>query len=745
MSEWYATAILPFSSADRHGRRRVGVVRDDVSALRHQRTGRVALLARVVPAVHPDHPHLHLGIDRARAQRERVDPLQDLGDREGRHVTELSRLAHPAGHHAREIATFVEAGVVGVDVRRRLVAGRMLELRIWKLLGDLQRRVHEAERGREYQRVALLRKVADHALGIGTLGHLLDEAGLDLVAQRLFQRQSSGVVLRGPARIAHRTDIDECDLERLRLGCFGGLGRARPARPWALQVRACHRPRSRPTQQRRTAARRCDSSSGFSGCDLRSAGEAGRRFYASPIPTPSCQTPPPPLERSTRCPRAPWPVSNGSAMISRPARERASSRRCATSRPRSLPPLRRCDACTKRCASCAPTPTTRPCCARSSRCCAVSPRARDLRAHRAALADSGIAGTATWYPFFYPTARWIAERWPARIAAGPRGHRRRATRSPRSCRRCCRRSRRTGCARRISRVTRRSTPCAARAPTRRSSSSASRRCPAMSFVREAIYDLVNPSCVLRRGAARLHARPPYSRRAPRAWQTGPLRHDRPDLRAEIARPPRSLRRVPAKEGRTLVTLARETMITHQRDLDAFAHGHAADVWLADDGGGLAFALIGMRPERRTTLAAIYGGPDAAKRRADRLPPDRFSRPLRCGVVQHVRDVPRRRVGARAGAPAGRAARVCRRRIVQHRAVSARRWATTRGSSRARGGSISSSASALAHAPRGSSRVQNSNGSAPTRVTVRRQRPCTDSRRITCTSRWTRLNLHHSCC
>ncbi|MBL8197567.1 MAG: hypothetical protein JNJ67_01415, partial [Chromatiales bacterium] len=36
----------------------------------------------------------------------------------------------------------------------------------------------------------------------------------------------------------------------------------------------------------------------------------------------------------------------------------------------------------------------------------------DLRRPRAELDDSGIAGTAIHYHFFWPTARWLAARWP---------------------------------------------------------------------------------------------------------------------------------------------------------------------------------------------------------------------------------------------------------------------------------------------------------------------------------------------
>ncbi len=42
-------------------------------------------------------------------------------------------------------------------------------------------------------------------------------------------------------------------------------------------------------------------------------------------------------------------------------------------------------------------------------------RRADLRRHRAALADSGIAGTAIRYRFFWPTVRWLARRWPRQL------------------------------------------------------------------------------------------------------------------------------------------------------------------------------------------------------------------------------------------------------------------------------------------------------------------------------------------
>jgi hypothetical protein len=75
----------------------------------------------------------------------------------------------------------------------------------------------------------------------------------------------------------------------------------------------------------------------------------------------------------------------------------------------------------------------------------------------------------------------------------------------------------------------------------------------------------------------------------------------------MRRPPRSARRLSAADGERLVDLARGAMVTRSRDLDAFAYGNPRDAWLVDDGNGLAFGLVGMQPERRAPLAAIYGG------------------------------------------------------------------------------------------------------------------------------------------
>lgn len=233
-------------------------------------------------------------------------------------------------------------------------------------------------------------------------------------------------------------------------------------------------------------------------------------------------------------------------------------------------------------------------------------RRADLRAHREALAYSGIEGTLTWFPFFYPTAQWIARRWPDALHLD--------------------RSDATAGETIAKVLPALLTPLESFAlreshlPGYDALDRLRGKCSDATFLiervaampgteatREAVYDLINPSCELQPAPgvpSRTQAR---FAPAPTAWQTTPLRRGRPDLRAELQRPPRRLRRLPLTDGEDLLTLARGAMITRQRDLDTIAWGDARDVWLADDGGGLAFALIGMLPSRRAALPALYGG------------------------------------------------------------------------------------------------------------------------------------------
>jgi hypothetical protein len=234
-------------------------------------------------------------------------------------------------------------------------------------------------------------------------------------------------------------------------------------------------------------------------------------------------------------------------------------------------------------------------------------RRADLRAHREALAHSGIAGTVTWYPFFWPTARWLATRWPVQLrfdrndaeADTSLGRALPLLVSPHEAA-ALRESRLAGYAA-IDRL---------RARGETDATFLVRRVAALAgddFTREAFYDAINPSCELSRTAGTPARTSEKFAAAPVVFRQAPLHRSRPDLRAEMRRPPLSVRRMPFADGERLVELARGAMVGRSRDLDAFAYGNARDTWLVDDGNGLAIGLIGMAPERRAPLAAIYGG------------------------------------------------------------------------------------------------------------------------------------------
>ena len=232
-------------------------------------------------------------------------------------------------------------------------------------------------------------------------------------------------------------------------------------------------------------------------------------------------------------------------------------------------------------------------------------RRADLRRHGAALADSGIAGTPIRYRFFWPTARWLARRFPDEFrldrADEDAGDNIGAT------------------------LPQLVTPLEApwlraagldgyaaldRLRGRRSDATflvrAVEAMPGDSFTREAFYDALDPSCELVPGRGTPSRTRAHYPATPVAFQRTPLRRARPALRDEVPRPPRAVRILAPAAGERVIDLARGAMVTRSRDLDAFAYGDPRDVRIADDGGGLAFALIGVPPERRTLLPAIYG-------------------------------------------------------------------------------------------------------------------------------------------
>lgn len=231
-------------------------------------------------------------------------------------------------------------------------------------------------------------------------------------------------------------------------------------------------------------------------------------------------------------------------------------------------------------------------------------RRPDLRRFAKALADSGIAGTETRYPFFAETAFWLARRYPehllvdwpelsvkqeemllerlsliAHFAETPG-----LDEAPFSLREWVRRM---------------------KTPDEGDGAFLARRFDAIDaepFLQQAFYDEVDLPLRLRaapEAPSRTHAK--FA--SPVHWQRGPLRRERPDLR--VALKP-LLRAATEREGRELIRLAREAMVTRARDLDVFMYGDPRDVRLLDCGDGLVFAAIGFLPERRLLVEAVYG-------------------------------------------------------------------------------------------------------------------------------------------
>lgn len=232
----------------------------------------------------------------------------------------------------------------------------------------------------------------------------------------------------------------------------------------------------------------------------------------------------------------------------------------------------------------------------------------DATRFRAALAGSGIVGTDIRYPFFADTARWLADRWPGRLeidwdefpASGQallEGRLPLLTQWAESP------------ALDQAPLGLREWIDALRGPGEADGAAVAGLLQALApaaLARDLYQDELDIPMVLRGGADtpnRTHAELPGARAA---FQRRPLRRTRPDLRAQLRRPPRTIRAVSERRGRQIIDLARRCMVTRNRDLDVFAYGDPRDVRLVDCGEGLSFAVIGMLPERRLLLESVYG-------------------------------------------------------------------------------------------------------------------------------------------
>jgi hypothetical protein len=232
-------------------------------------------------------------------------------------------------------------------------------------------------------------------------------------------------------------------------------------------------------------------------------------------------------------------------------------------------------------------------------------RRGDLRAHRDELADSGVAGTDIHYPFFPSTASWLARRFGNRLRVDWEALEREDL-LERSLPLFALYCETPGLDE--AELTLREWIDRLRGPRESDAAFLVRRCDALHmdvFARERFYEELELPLRLvggRQTPSRTRAR---TDTGPIVWQDGPLRRRRPDLEREVRRPPLAIRPVGEARGRELIALAREAMITRSRDLDAFMHGDPRDVRLVDCGDNLQFACIGVVPERRLLLEAVY--------------------------------------------------------------------------------------------------------------------------------------------
>jgi len=228
-----------------------------------------------------------------------------------------------------------------------------------------------------------------------------------------------------------------------------------------------------------------------------------------------------------------------------------------------------------------------------------------LGAHAKRLVNSGIRGTTTEFRFFEATARWLAERWPRHLQVNWKEFENAArleallpllahpSQSPGMD------EYDLGVRGWVDRMRGRDSDAAflVRRFAQLEMSEAAREV-AWDALDVPLRLLPGPDTPNRTLAGLGLAAPHFQRE--------PLPRARPDLAVAMHELPRAVRVLGPREGQRYVDLAREAMVTRERDLDAFAYGDARDVRLVDYGDGLQFAAIGVVPERRLVLEGVYG-------------------------------------------------------------------------------------------------------------------------------------------
>jgi hypothetical protein len=232
-------------------------------------------------------------------------------------------------------------------------------------------------------------------------------------------------------------------------------------------------------------------------------------------------------------------------------------------------------------------------------------RRADVHALGKAVRDLGMAGVPNAYPFFWPTARWLAERWPGALQVDwdnledadgvasllqllmPRAESPALEELPLTARQWVRHLKRddegdgTFLVRRFAEAN------------------------MDERWREEVFDSLDVPFVLAPARGTPSRTTSFIAGLPLCWQTHARSTVRPHLKREIERPPKRMRHVNRNHGAELVNAARVAMLTRERDLEQIAYASADDAWILEDEDGLCFVALGKVPERRFVLEATY--------------------------------------------------------------------------------------------------------------------------------------------
>ena len=126
------------------------------------------------------------------------------------------------------------------------------------------------------------------------------------------------------------------------------------------------------------------------------------------------------------------------------------------------------------------------------------------------------------------------------------------------------------------------------------------------LVREILFDHLDIPLKLLPGRGTPSRTRARHRPSPVVFVRAGLSRRRPALPEDSLRSPLAVREAEPREAGALIDLAREAMITRERDLDVFSNASPADVRLVEWGEGLQFACLGTLPEKRLLLESVYG-------------------------------------------------------------------------------------------------------------------------------------------